>query len=98
MIRIKYKMNESGVLVSKPMLVGQDHLVVNLIPSENRLTIVSLSTGEVLLEDTANTSAKLKKLAKRHMQTTFGMTFHTETRNRSKSVSSTQEVTSNLLT
>lgn len=80
MTRIRYALNESGVLVSKPMLAGQDLIVVNINPQSKMYTVTSVNTGNVLAQSKMYTNLTSVKLAAKNCVKLMGVVFDDEIR------------------
>jgi len=65
MTRIRYTLNENGVLVSKPVLVnGPDAAVVNIMPATKQYIIISSNGSIVAQSKVYNSLNDVKKAAK----------------------------------
>ena len=65
--RIRYKKNDS-MLTSKPMLAGNDMVVVNLMPVDNKYVIVTLEDGRILASGEGKSANILKIRAKQALR------------------------------
>ena len=88
MVRIRYTDN-SGVLVSKPLLALNKLVVVTLNTTNNTYNIIDSTTNVVLTKGTTTDTVTLKKKAKQALKE-LGVVFQDEVRRRTTN-SVTQE-------